>query len=520
MSTQNLSNDTIFNAIDRERQELSRQQRQATLNHACELMRARGASEHAIQSALHGLHAFLQPSHAHHPRLPSSTPANSANDTAPAPTTTTPGRLLSEIETKPIQWLWPQRIPLGKLTLLEGEPGIGTSLLALTITAAVSSGQPLPGATPTPFQPEPCHVILISPQESASDTLKPRLQSAGADLSRVLLLNTIETLDAHNVTLYDRPFSLTHDLDTLEAAITRLNARLVIIDPFSLVLQPTGTSNAQRPTATSALLTRLAQLADRTACAFLLLRHIKTTRSTHAAQSPHPAHLRSYDNGLPGLVASMKNILLLIHHPDPEQHLVLLSVKHTLSPAPAALAFQIHPTPEDIPTLPCLGETHFLPEPTIDLSHLSVGRQAILNVLETSLHPLTPIEISHTTGQPNAAVRLLLKRMADSGEIGRPARGLYIAHHHRLASNTPTATDTPATPETIETFDTIATATPPNTPATFETSDTIITPPTLRRNHCKGGGGADAGRGPLRSPWTIGDHLPAHPIAESPLLSP
>jgi len=98
-----------------------------------------------------------------------------------------------------------------------------------------------------------------------------------------------------------------------------------------------------------------------------------------------------------------------------------------------ALAFQVTATLENIPTLPCLGETHFLPEPTLDLGHLSVGRQAILNILETSLHPLTPIEISHTTGQSNAAVRLLLKRMADSGEIGRPARGLYIAHQIVLA---------------------------------------------------------------------------------------
>src|SRR5258708_6963048 len=55
-----------------------------------------------------------------------------------------PGHLLAEVETRPINWLWHQRIPIGKITLLDGDPGMGKSLLAIDIAARVSTGQPMP----------------------------------------------------------------------------------------------------------------------------------------------------------------------------------------------------------------------------------------------------------------------------------------------------------------------------------------------------------------------------------------
>ena len=57
------------------------------------------------------------------------------------------GVKLTEVETLPIEWLWRGRIPFGKITLLDGDPGVGKSLLALTIAACVSTGRPLPGST-------------------------------------------------------------------------------------------------------------------------------------------------------------------------------------------------------------------------------------------------------------------------------------------------------------------------------------------------------------------------------------
>src|SRR5438876_5775373 len=84
-------------------------------------------------------------------------------------------------------------IPLGKITLLDGDPGMGKSLLALDLAARVSSGRPMPDGTPGPQG----GVILIAPEDDAGDTLRPRLQAAGGDPSRVLLLTTVPGFDTH-----------------------------------------------------------------------------------------------------------------------------------------------------------------------------------------------------------------------------------------------------------------------------------------------------------------------------------
>src|SRR5436309_2620560 len=70
----------------------------------------------------------------------------------------------------------------------------------------------------------------------ASDTLRPRLEAAGGDPSRVLLLSTVPGLDTHTMALVERPFCLSDDLELLEQAIKRINARLVVLDPLMAVL--------------------------------------------------------------------------------------------------------------------------------------------------------------------------------------------------------------------------------------------------------------------------------------------
>lgn len=114
--------DSTINHIISEQRELSRQQRQATLNHVAELMREKGASERAIHTALAGFHAFLQPAL----RVPTSNTSDTSDtfDTSDAiSAASAPGITLSDIETRPVQWLWTHRLPVG-LTILDtaGEP--------------------------------------------------------------------------------------------------------------------------------------------------------------------------------------------------------------------------------------------------------------------------------------------------------------------------------------------------------------------------------------------------------------
>src|SRR6266487_908448 len=137
------------------------------------------------------------------------------------------GVKLSEVETQQIDWLWQRRVPLGKITLLDGDPGIGKSLLAITIAACVSTGRPMPDGTPG----RQGNIIMITSEDSAEDTIKPRMEAVGCDPSCVLLLNTNFYFDETSLTIYERPFSLSRDMYDLEMEIKRTNAILVVIDP-------------------------------------------------------------------------------------------------------------------------------------------------------------------------------------------------------------------------------------------------------------------------------------------------
>jgi hypothetical protein len=96
---------------------------------------------------------------------------------------------LADVTPKPVRWLWPNRIPLGKLTLVFGDPNLGKSFVTLDIAARLSTGKPwpdLPGV-----ENVPAGTVLLSAEDDLSDTIRPRLAAAGADLSRVKALEGI-----------------------------------------------------------------------------------------------------------------------------------------------------------------------------------------------------------------------------------------------------------------------------------------------------------------------------------------
>src|SRR5947209_3056276 len=131
----------------------------------------------------------------------------------------------------PQQWLWPGRIPLAALTLLDAAPGCGASLFALTLAACVSGGSPLPDGAPSTKGP----VLVIAPHDSPCRTLVPRLLAAGADLSNVSFLATPRPPSTSPSSDPPAPhpfFSLPQDLDYLRNIINARKPSLVILDPL------------------------------------------------------------------------------------------------------------------------------------------------------------------------------------------------------------------------------------------------------------------------------------------------
>jgi hypothetical protein len=163
-------------------------------------------------------------------------------------------RPVSCIQPKPIRWLWPGRIPAGKVTVIYGDPSIGKTCLTLDLAARVSSGAAWPDATAEANTNTPGRVLLFNNEDHSADTIRPRLEHAGADLERVHLVGNLVDMFA-----YKRLLNLTCDGPYLQEAIHQLkDVRLVIIDSLASYLGPTPEPNGDRIRMFTAGLTRVA----------------------------------------------------------------------------------------------------------------------------------------------------------------------------------------------------------------------------------------------------------------------
>ena len=388
-----------------------------------------------------------------------------------------PGLLLSDIVERPVAWLWQDYLPLGALTLLEGEPGSGASLLALHIAACVTSGHALPGGSPGTQGT----VILVTGQDHSSYTIKPRFLAAGGDPARVLLLTTVAQVDSDKVTIEDRPFSLARDLCFLEEAVARTNAALVILDSLDTC----------RPGDLRQALPALAQLAQRTGCAILLVRPIAAHPPTAA---PKPGSLE--------LLAAVRSSLLIQSDPeDRQRQRLLLATKHALCAQPPILSFQLTTGEQGVLALDWLGTyTHPMPffensEMHLCSANYSLLQQTVLRTLQECAAPMNARSLTTITGFPYENVRKLLQRMvhARQPQVVSPARGLYTTLGHPCLAQPAASTSTPPPEPPVplvasvpgEPEQAVAQATPAETPvppvASVPTAP--CTPPSLAPTH-------------------------------------
>lgn len=96
---------------------------------------------------------------------------------------------MSEIEPQEVKWLWYPYIPQGKISLIQGDAGDGKTMLILTLSALLSQGLPLPQQD---TGKEPATIIYQTAEDGLEDTIRPRLEAAGADLDRIVLINDSE----------------------------------------------------------------------------------------------------------------------------------------------------------------------------------------------------------------------------------------------------------------------------------------------------------------------------------------
>jgi archaellum biogenesis ATPase FlaH len=326
------------------------------------------------------------------------------------------GTELSEVETHQIEWLWQGRIPLGKITILDGDPGMGKSLIAMNIVACVTTGQPMPDGTPG-IQGG---CIIIAPEDSAEDTIKPRLEAAGVDPSQVLLLNTMEILDLKRMGIFEHTFSLARDQEDLEKTIKRRKAKLVVLDPLMAVLGRDASASSDQDV--REVLIPLAHLAERTECAILIIRHL------NKGNSSNPLYRGA---GSIGIIGTARIGLIVVRDPNDDRRCILATSKNNLSKHASHLMYQIVESEWGIPYIQWLGQAYYsvsnlLRPPT----NISFDRQEIYRVLSQANGPLEPKEIAECTGQKIESVRVILSRMCNKGEIAHLHRGKYTILDH------------------------------------------------------------------------------------------
>ncbi|MDT7543620.1 MAG: hypothetical protein QOE33_3524 [Acidobacteriota bacterium] len=225
---------------------------------------------------------------------------------------------MADIEAAAVSWLWPPYIPIGKLTFLEGEEGLGKSWLTCILASAVSTGNGLPPN----FEPlEAENVLMLSAEDGLADTIKPRLVACGADTKRIFAVNEPLTFDEKG-------------LIRLEGYIAEISPVLVTIDPlFAYTPARIDINSANQ---SRALSSRLADIAAKFRCAILPVRHIGKAKGNG---DPRNAGLGSID-----WRAAVRSVLLVGKNPDNERERALVQTKNNLAPFGDAIGFTIEGT--------------------------------------------------------------------------------------------------------------------------------------------------------------------------------
>ncbi len=173
---------------------------------------------------------------------------------------------LSAVTERRATWLWPGRLPVGHLVMLDGDPGVGKSTLSLDFAARVSTGAPWPDG-------QPCKqggVLLMTAEEGLAETVVPRLLLAGGDLNHIVVLDHIPGADG-----VDRLPALPVDVPYIQQIIIQRRIRLLIIDVLASYLGGDGAlKNAHGDTDVRRALFPIFKMAQTTRSTVLMLRHL------------------------------------------------------------------------------------------------------------------------------------------------------------------------------------------------------------------------------------------------------
>jgi hypothetical protein len=236
----------------------------------------------------------------------------------------------SEIEPEVVRWLWLHRFPRGKISIVEGDPGVGKSTLTLDIAARASTGRPFPGEDGTAHR-DPENVILFVGEDGLADTVKPRLMAAGADCNRVAIMEGAR-FNGEEM----RPITLPTDLAALRQAVELTGASIVVLDPLSAFID--GKTDSHVEQSVRQALTPLAKLAQELDLVVILVRHLVKARQGSALMA---------GGGSIAFAAVARAVHLAALDPEDAEgrRVIFAMTKSSLGPKPSSLAYVVDAQP-------------------------------------------------------------------------------------------------------------------------------------------------------------------------------
>lgn len=218
----------------------------------------------------------------------------------------------SNVTPKEVEWLWYPYIPLGKLTVIQGDPGDGKSTFVLNIVAQLTSEKQMPdGYVPN------CSRIAVyqCAEDGIADTIKPRLEQAGARCDQVAYI-------------IDDDITLTLEDGRIETVIKETGASVFIIDPIQAFMPPD--SDMLCATKMRSILRKLAGIADRNRCAIILIGHMNKDSGA-----------KTLYRGLGSIdIAAIARSVLMISRDENDSNIrYMYPIKSSLAPEGPAIAF-------------------------------------------------------------------------------------------------------------------------------------------------------------------------------------
>lgn len=234
-------------------------------------------------------------------------------------------RNLAEVQPERIDWLWDGYLARGKVHTFDGNPGLGKSTALLDLAAKITTGTAWPDGQPGTT---PAGVVLLSAEDGLADTIRPRLDAADADVTRVVALTGI-TVDDYPEP-YERLPVLPGDIDHIADAIAAVDAALVVIDPLMAFLD--GKIDSHKDQSIRRALTPLTRAAETSGAAVVIVRHL--TKADGG-----PAIYRG--GGSIGIIGAARLGFTVARDRDNPDQVIIASTKSNIGPEPASLVYHL-----------------------------------------------------------------------------------------------------------------------------------------------------------------------------------